>query len=89
MRQKEVFCVVIETHSPLLLLGIQTLVAEKKLSPELIKLHWFTREKDGYTKINSVDLDEKGAYGDWPEDFGDIELKLQSRYLDASEDWGN
>lgn len=81
-------CVVIETHSPLLLLGIQTLVAEKKVSPDLVKLHWFTREKDGYTKINSVDLDEKGAYGDWPEDFGDISLKLESRYLDAAEDWG-
>ena len=78
---------VIETHSPILLLGVQTLVAEKKLSKDLVKLHWFTREKDGSSKITGVDLDEKGAYGDWPEDFGDIELKLESRYLDAVEDW--
>lgn len=76
--------VVIETHSPILLLGIQTLVAEKKLSPDLVKLHWFTREKDGRTEISSVDIDENGSYGDWPEDFGDVELKLESRYLDAT-----
>ena len=75
--------VVAETHSSLLLLGIQTLVAEGNLSPELVKLHWFSRNKDGVTKVNSVDLDEAGAYGDWPMDFDDVDLKIQSRYLDA------
>ena len=75
--------VVVETHSSLLLLGIQTLVAEGKLSPELVKLHWFTRNKDGITEINSVDLDEAGTYGDWPVDFDDVSLNAQSRFLDA------
>ena len=75
--------VVAETHSSLLLLGIQTLVAEGDLSPELVKLHWFTRRGDGVTEVNSTDLDEAGAYGDWPEDFDDVDLKTQSRYLDA------
>ena len=75
--------VVAETHSSLLLLGIQTLVAEGDLSPELVKLHWFSRNKDGITEVDSVDLDEAGAYGDWPMDFDDVELKTQSRYLDA------
>lgn len=76
--------VVAETHSSLLLLAIQTLVAEKKLSPDLVKLHWFKRGEDGMTKITSADLDESGAFGeDWPEDFGDVELKAESRYLDA------
>ena len=37
--------VVAETHSSLLLLSVQTLVAEGDLSPELVKLHWFTRVK--------------------------------------------
>ncbi len=77
--------VVVETHSELLLLGVQTLVAEGKLSPEIVKLHWFERQEDGTTKINSADLDEAGAFGDWPEDFADTELKMQSRYLDAVE----
>ena len=76
--------VVAETHSALLILGIQTLVAEGKLSPELIKLHWFER-KDGATKIKSADLDKSGSFGDWPEDFDDIELEAQRRYLDAVE----
>ena len=77
--------VVAETHSSLLLLGIQTLVAEGDLSPELVKLHWFSRNKDGITEVNSVDLDEAGAYGDWPMDFDDVELKTQSRYIKAAQ----
>ncbi len=76
--------VVAETHSALLILGIQTLVAEGKLAPELIKLHWFER-KNGATKIKSADLDETGSFGDWPEDFADIALEAQSNYLDAVE----
>ena len=75
--------VVVETHSSLLLLGLQTLVAEGDLSPELVKLHWFTRREDGATEVTSADLDDAGAYGDWPEDFDDVDLKTQSRYLNA------
>ncbi len=77
--------VVAETHSSLLLLAVQTLVAEGDLSPELVKLHWFTRDENGATKIDTADLDEAGAYGDWPEDFDDVDLKAQSRYLDAAD----
>ena len=77
--------VVIETHSQLLLLGVQTLVAEGKLSPELVKLHWFKRRNDGGTEISSTDLDEAGAFGDWPEDFAEVSLEAESRYLDAAE----
>jgi predicted ATPase len=77
--------VVLETHSELLLLAVQSLVAEGKLSPELVKLHWFKRREDGVTEISSTDLDATGAFGDWPEDFSDVSLKLESRYLDAAE----
>jgi predicted ATPase len=77
--------VVLETHSELLLLAIQSLVAEGSLSSEKVKLHWFTRRKDGVTKVSSAELDEAGAFGDWPEDFGDVSMKLESRYLDAAE----
>lgn len=75
--------VVAETHSDHLLLGIQSLVAEGELSPDLVKLHWFGRGPDGATKVTSADLDERGAYGEWPEDFGTTALAEQSRYLDA------
>ena len=77
--------VVVETHSSLLLLAVQTLVAEDDLSPELVKLHWFTRGDNGATEVNTADLDEAGAYGDWPEDFDDVDLKAQSRYLNAAQ----
>ena len=76
--------VVAETHSALLILGIQTLVAEGKLAPELVKLHWFER-REGLTKVRSADLDETGSFGDWPEDFADVALEAQGRYLDAVE----
>lgn len=78
--------VVLETHSALLLLAIQTLVAEGTCNPDLVKLHWFTLE-DGTTKVTSTQLDRSGAFTteDWPEDFGSIELDIQNRYLSAAE----
>ena len=76
--------VVAETHSSILILGIQTLVAEGKLPPDLVKLHWFERQ-NGVTKVRSADLDETGSFGNWPEDFADIALEAHSKYLDAVE----
>ncbi|HEV2964932.1 MAG TPA: DUF3696 domain-containing protein [Candidatus Angelobacter sp.] len=77
--------VVVETHSSLLLLGIQTLIAEDKLNPKDVKLHWFTRDDQGATRVTSANIDERGAFGDWPEDFGNISLEAEHRYLTASE----
>jgi len=77
--------VIVETHSSLLLLGVQTLVAEGQLVSEKVKLHWFKRDYVGNTKINSADLDETGAFSDWPEDFAEVALEAESRYLDAAE----
>jgi len=76
--------VVAETHSSLLLLSIQTLVAEGELAPELVKLHWFSRDAAGATVVRSADLDEAGAYGDWPEDFDEVALTTESKYIDAA-----
>ncbi len=84
--------VVAETHSAVLLLAIQSLVAEGKIETDKVILHWFERnEEDGTTKIHPGDLNEAGAYGKkWPVDFGKVELELQSRYLNAAEPhlWG-
>jgi predicted ATPase len=77
--------VVIETHSDLLLLGIRTLVAEGRLPAGDVKLHWFQRSEDGVTKVTSADLDESGTFGDWPEDFAEVTLSAQGRFLDAAE----
>ncbi len=77
--------VVAETHSSLLLLGLQTIVAEGDISPEMVKLHWFKRNDNGSTEVTSTNLDEKGAFGTWPEDFADVILEAEDRYLNAAE----
>lgn len=77
--------VIVETHSALLLQGIQTLVAKDDLAPELIKLHWFQRDSTGVTAVTSADLDDTGAFGDWPEDFDDVALNSDNEYLSAAE----
>ena len=78
---------VVETHSALLLLHIRTLMAKGCLNPDLVKLHWFSRNPEtGTTSIHSADVDENGAFGEWPEDFGDVELMAEGAYLDAVEE---
>jgi predicted ATPase len=78
--------VVVETHSALLIRGIQTLVARGEMSPSLIKLHWFNRSAaSGSSNIVSGELDKGGAFGDWPEDFDEVLLESESAYLDAAE----
>ncbi|HWZ43926.1 MAG TPA: DUF3696 domain-containing protein [Candidatus Saccharimonadales bacterium] len=77
--------VVLETHSSLLLLAIQTAVAEKQIEPSDVCLHWFSRDADGITDVRSAALDENGAFGEWPEDFADTNLEAESRYLNAAE----
>lgn len=78
--------VVVETHSSTLLLGLQTAIARGALSPELTCLHWFERDpRSGATSVRSGALDRTGAYGDWPEDFGTVELTAEDAYLTAVE----
>ena len=76
---------VIETHSSLLLLGVQSLVAEGKLAPDKVILHWFQRNEEGLTDITTGELDEEGRFGDWPVDFDDVTLETQMHYLNAAE----
>ena len=73
---------IVETHSPHILLAIQTAVAKGDLPPEAVKLFWFERDEDGETQITPGELDRAGAYGDWPEDFSTVEMEA---YLDAAE----
>ncbi|MBI5154657.1 AAA family ATPase [Candidatus Poribacteria bacterium] len=75
--------VIAETHSRLILLGLQSMTARGELEPDFVKLNWFQRDKKGCTKITSGSLDEMGRYGEWPEDFDDVSLDAESEYLDA------
>ena len=90
--------VVVETHSSLLLLAIQTLIAEdagkpnadRRINPEDVILHWFQRDAEtGVTKVLSQEkLDETGSLGNWPPDptydFYNVEANLQRRFVRAS-----
>jgi len=76
---------VVETHSSLLLRAVQTLVAKEKLSPDLVRLHWFSLDRHGATRVSSAALDQRGAFGEWPQDFGDVALDSEQDYLDAVE----
>jgi hypothetical protein len=79
--------VVAETHSSLILLAVQTLVAEGIIAPELVGLNWFHRDqKSGTTRIKTAELDEAGRFGDWPEDFDEVALEAENRYLSAAEE---
>lgn len=79
--------IVAETHSALLLLGLQSALAEGLIQPHNVRLHWFRRDpKDnrGSTQVSTAELDDKGTYGDWPVDFGQVSLDAQQAYLNSS-----
>lgn len=75
--------VVTETHSSMMCIAIQTLVAEKEILPKDVKFHWFWRDNKSHTKFESSDVDSFGATKNWPSDFGETELEAQARYLDV------
>lgn len=77
--------VVIETHSSLLLLALQAAIAGGRISPDRVSLNWFTRDATGQTYVTEAHIEADGSYGDWPEDFGSIELDLQDRYMTLAE----
>jgi len=76
---------IIETHSSLLLRGLQTAVAQGDLAPDSVSLNWFTRNQRGLTDVVSTTLDASGAFGDCPADFDDVTLQADQQYLDAVE----
>ncbi len=77
--------VVVETHSHLLVLAIQTLVARRKLSPDKVAMHWFEQDKQGMTKVTSARITKHGRTPGWPDDFGPGLMSLQRRFLDATQ----
>ena len=77
--------VIVETHSALLLLKLQTIVAEDRMDPKITRLHWFRRSPTGETAVESGEFSDSGSFGEWPEDFGEVILRSQQDYLDAFE----
>ncbi|MDR1478605.1 MAG: AAA family ATPase [Planctomycetaceae bacterium] len=76
--------VVAETHSALLLLGVQTLIAQEKIAPDNVAFYWFQRDKNGQTKTTTAKIDENGAFGDLPIDFAEVEMDADEEYIKAA-----
>jgi len=77
--------VVVETHSSLLLREIQTLIALDEVKPHEVALHWFSRNADGMTTVQTAKLDKNGSFGSWPVDFDETDMASEDAYLDAVE----
>lgn len=76
---------IVETHSSLVVLALQEIIAEGKLDPARVSMNWFTRDPTtGTTRVQEAVVEADGSYGEWPSDFGSVELELQARYLDWS-----
>lgn len=79
--------VIMETHSSILLRGIQTSVARGEFKPEQVVLNWFTRDlSTGTTRVSTKSLGADGAIGDWPADFDQVTLAADAAYFDAAID---
>lgn len=77
--------VIVETHSLLFVRAIQTLVARGEVEKDVVKLHWVERDAVGQTQVTTRDLDDSGAYGDWPQDFEATEMAGEQDYIEAAE----
>jgi hypothetical protein len=75
---------VLETHSALLLRGIQTAVARGEIAANQVALHWFERSENGVTRVETAEVASDGSFGAWPVDFDEIALAADRAYLDAS-----
>jgi predicted ATPase len=76
--------VVVETHSQLILRAIQTIVANGKLTPDQVGLHWCARnEETGWSTVTQADLQKDGSFGDWPVDFPDVFAMADQEFIDA------
>jgi len=57
--------IVAETHSRVLLLGVQSAVANGLIRPDQIRLLWFSQAA-GYSQVHQVELKSDGSLVGWP-----------------------
>ncbi len=74
---------IVETHSSLVIRGVQTAVAEGSLPSKSLSLNWFGRDAEGFQTLTVAEVDPAGRFGDWPVDFDDVSRDADWAYLDA------
>ena len=76
--------VIVETHSRLLLRGVQLAIAKGLLSPSDTAMHWVSRdERTGWSRVDLAELGPDGSFGEWPVDFAEVEAAADDEWLDA------
>lgn len=63
--------IVIETHSDHFIDGIRLAVKEKKIDRDDVAIHYFSKNNEYETTVESPVLNESGKLSFWPEGFGD------------------
>jgi hypothetical protein len=58
--------IIAETHSRMLLLGVQLAIARGDLSPDRVCAYWVDQEEDGRSIASLVEFSEKGELRNWP-----------------------
>ncbi|WP_222841943.1 AAA family ATPase [Cystobacter ferrugineus] len=62
-------CLLLETHSQHLLLGVQIQVAKGLLRPEQVQVYWVHQDEEGRSMADPIHIDETGRLqGNWPPD---------------------
>jgi hypothetical protein len=75
--------IVVETHSRVLMLGVQLALAEGRLSPERVRAYWIDQEPTGESIATPVDFDGHGRpLKGWPQAAFDEDQALARRLLD-------
>lgn len=75
--------IIAETHSRLLLLGVQLAIAERRLAPERCFVYWIDQEPTGESVLTKVEFDRHGRpTGGWPQAAFDEDQALARRLLD-------
>ncbi|EWS99932.1 hypothetical protein N865_19695 [Intrasporangium oryzae NRRL B-24470] len=79
--------VVAETHSSLVIRGVQIAIARQELSSNLVSMNWFNRDSiTGAQQVTKAVLDAEGRFGEWPVDFDEVMQEADWAYIEASEE---
>jgi predicted ATPase len=75
--------IVVETHSRVLMLGVQLAISEGRLPPDRVRAYWIDQEPTGESIATPVDFDRHGRpLGGWPQAAFDEDQALARRLLD-------
>ncbi|RKH30767.1 hypothetical protein D7V77_01750 [Corallococcus sp. CA041A] len=73
--------IVIETHSRMLMLGVQLAIASGALPPNKACAYWVDQEEDGRSVVTKIEFDKAGGLINWPASAFSEDQKLARELL--------